>query len=105
MTGDADEPGEALVASTSQRLDGAAPSVRDLPFVFLDEVVELDEIDVVDAHARQRALEAGPCLVTGAVAGLCGQEHVGATLGEERRQAQLRFAVGGGGVDVVDAVL
>ena len=50
VPGDADVPREPLVAGLHERLDGAAGTVGDVPLVGLDEVVQLDEVDVVDAH-------------------------------------------------------
>ena len=105
VAGHADEAHEALVAGPRQRLDGATRTVGDLPLVLLDEVVQLDQVDVVDVHALQRAFELGPRRVTATLAGLGGEEDVARWVGEPRPQAVLRGAVAGGGVDVVDAEL
>jgi hypothetical protein len=79
--------------------------MRDVPLVGFDEVVQLDEVDVVDAHPGQRALEAGPRTVAVARVRLGGQEELAGMLREPRREPQLRVAVHRCGVDVVDAVL
>ena len=71
--------------------------------VGLDEVVQLDEVDLVDAEPLERALQLAPGAVAVALAGLRRQEELVAVVGEERRQAQLRLAVRRGRVDVVDA--
>ena len=76
-----------------QRLDRPAGAVGHLPLVLLDQVVELDEVDLVDAHALERALEAGPGAVAAAVAGLGGDEEVVGGGGQPGRQAQLGVAV------------
>ena len=104
VAGHADEADQALVPCLGQRLDGAAGAVRDLPLVGLDQVVELDQVDVVDLEALQRALElrAGrrspwrsPVLVARKKRSRCSAIH--------GPDPQLGLAVGGGGVDVVDA--
>ena len=41
-------------------LDRSSRRERHLPLVRFDEVVELDQVDVVDGHPLQRALELGP---------------------------------------------
>ena len=61
------------------------------------------EVDVVDVHALQRPLELGAGGVALPLAGLGGQEHVVAVVGQPRLQAVLRGPVGGRRVDVVDA--
>ena len=103
MSGDADEAHEPLVARRGQRLDRAAGTERDVPLVGLDEVVQLDQIDLVDAHPVERSFELGPCGVALAFAGLGGEEHVAAVVGEPWPEPHLGFAVAGRGVDVVDA--
>ena len=103
MAGDADEPGQALVAGAGERLDRPTGTVGDLPFVLLDEVVQLDQVDVVDAHPLERALERGAGGVALPVAGLGGEEDLVAVVGEPRLEADLGLAVRRRGVDVVDA--
>ena len=78
-------------------------AVGDLPFVLLDEVVQLDQIDVVDPHPLERALEGrpGPCRPPGRRSWWRGTPR--AVVGEPRLQAILGLAVRRRGVDVVDA--
>ena len=102
---DADEADEPLVPRSHQRLDCAIRAMSDIPLVFLDEVVELDEVDVLDVHALQRAFELGASAVAATLTGLRGEEDTVPVRGEPRPQAVLRGAVAGGGVDVVDAEL
>ena len=78
-------------------------AVGDLPFVLLDEVVQLDEVDVIDAHPLERTLERGAGGVALPVAGLGGEEDLVAVVGEPRLEAVLGLAVRRRGVDVVDA--
>ena len=103
VAGDADEPGQALVASAGEGLDGASGTVGDFPFVLFDEVVQLDQVDVVHAHPLERALEGRPSRVALPVAGLGGEKDLVAVVGEPRLQPDLGLAVPGRGVDVVDA--
>jgi hypothetical protein len=55
----ADEARESLRARLDQRLERAARTERDLLFLGLDQVVQLDQVDAVDAHALERTLELG----------------------------------------------
>ena len=64
VAGDTDEAGEALVARPQQGLSGTVGAMSRLPLVVLHQVVELDEVDVVDAQPFEGALEAGPGGVT-----------------------------------------
>ncbi len=57
---DTDVAGKALVPCREQRLERAARTGGDLPLVGFDEVVELDQVDMVDAHPLERPLEFGP---------------------------------------------
>src|SRR5262249_58706588 len=58
MTGDADEPDQTRRARFHQGFERTARTERDLPFALVDEVVELNQIDLVDAQPLARALEA-----------------------------------------------
>src|SRR4051794_32429789 len=103
MAGDTDPARQPFVARLHHRLERAAGTERDLPLVGFDEIVELDQVDVIDAHPFERAFELGAGLVALALAGLGGEIEAIAIRGEERLQPVLRRAVTGGGVDVVDA--
>ncbi len=94
---------QPLVACGEERGDGTVWGERGAPFVVFDEVVQLHEVDRVDAHAFEAAFETGPGFGAGAVACLGGQEDLVAMVGEPWCKPILRGAVGGGGVDVVDA--
>ncbi len=85
--------------------NGAARAVRRLPLVLLDEVVQLDQVDVVDAHPLERPLEARPGVVRSAIAGLRRQEDLVAMLRQPRCEEILGHPVRGRGVPVVDAEL
>ncbi len=73
------------------------------PFVGIDQIVELDEIDRVDAHALERLLEL--CSRPGPITFLClgGEEHVAAVTGKEIGEARFGLSVGSCGVDVIDS--
>ena len=76
VTRDADVAGQALVPGREQRLECAARTDGDLPLVRLDEVVELDQVDVVDAHPLEGPFEFGPRPVTRALARLGREEDL-----------------------------
>ena len=105
VAGDADEADEALLARLDGGLERAVRRQRDLPVDHVDEVVELDQVDVVDAEPVERP----PDLLLRArvvpLAGLGGDEEPARLALEPRGEAQLGVAVRGGRVDVVDAVL
>src|SRR6476646_8081660 len=105
MPGDADESRQSLVARLRERLDRATRCMGGCPLVLFDQVVELDEIDGVDAHALQRAFQRRPGAGTVAVTGLGGEEELRSSGGQPRRQPQFGIAVTGGNVEVVDAEL
>src|SRR5207249_11985327 len=95
VAGDADEPRQPLVPRANERLQRAAGAVGDLPLVLLDEVVQLDEVDMVDAEPLERQLEAGARAGAGALAGLGGEEELVAARRQPWRQPQLGVAVAG----------
>ena len=105
VPGHADEADEALVARLDCRLERAAFAQGGLPFDHVHEVVQLNQVDVVDAEPVERA----PDLLTGsrelALAGLRREEYLVAVVREPRCEAQLRVSVRRGRVDVVDAAL
>src|SRR2546430_5960980 len=90
VTGDADEAHEAGVARLGRGTQRAVSRERGLPLVLRDEVVELDEIDVVDAESLQRSTDLVLCLGVRALAGLRREEEVIAVVAlQPRRDAQL----------------
>ena len=105
VPGDADEAHEALVT----RLDGSAQRALvaecELPLVGMHEAVQLDEVDLVDPHALERATDLLARRCVGALSGLGGEEEGLAMLAQPGRKAQLGVAVARRRVDVVDAVL
>ena len=105
VAGHPDVRHQAFVARREHRLEGTTGADRHLPLVGFDEIVELDQVDAVDAHPFERPLELGACRATGPLARLRGEEHLVAVFGQPRPQPILRRAVAGGGVDVVDSPL
>ena len=105
MSGHADEANEAFVARLDQRFERTAFAQRGLPLDHVDEVVQLDQVDLIDAEPVERAADL--LVRAGAVAlpGLRREEEAVAMLRQPGREPQLRFAIGRGRVDVVDAVL
>ena len=75
------------------------------PLVLLDQVVQLDEVDVVDAEARERAFELHPRREPVPLASLCREEVLVPAADEPRGDAQLGIPVACRRVEVVHAVL
>jgi hypothetical protein len=76
-----------------------------LPVLGLDQVVQLDQVDVVDAHALQGAFEAGACTIAVARVRLRREKEPVGMRFEPRRDPQFSVAVHCCGVDVVDAMI
>ena len=94
VAGHPDVAGQPLVPGRGERLDGAPGREGNPVLLGFDQVVELDQVDVVDAQSGQRALQLGPGAVTGPLTGLGGQEHLVAVLREERGEPQLGVTIG-----------
>src|SRR4051794_6435716 len=105
VPGDAEEPDEAFVARFDRSFERTAVAQRDLPLVRVDEVVQLEEVDFLDAETLERATELVARRRVLTLARLRRKEEVVAVLREPRREAQLGIAVRRSGVDVVDTVL
>ena len=104
VAGDADEAHQPLRARLDQRLEGAARAERHVELGRLDQVVHLDQVDRVDAHALERAVQLLARVRLGALVGLGGEEEVAPVRAEPRREPQLRLAVARRRVDVVHPV-
>ena len=96
---------KSFVAGLYQRFDRAAGSMCRLPLVFFDQIVELDEVDLVDAEASEASLETRPSRGAGPFIRFGGHEEPVAVASQPGGDAQLGVTVGGGGVDVVHAEL
>ena len=105
VAGDADEAHQPLLPRLDGGLQRAAGAEGRFPLLRVDEVVELDEIDLIDPQALQRAADLVVGRLIRALARLGGEEEVVAVPLHPRPEPQLRIAVAGGGVDVVDAAL
>lgn len=70
MAGHTNEPDQSFVAGLGQSLHCTVGTVGLLPVVLFDQVVELDEIDMVDAESFERQLQFGPSTTAGSIAGL-----------------------------------
>ena len=81
VAGDADEARQALRARLDGVLERAAGAERRLPLGFVDEVVELEQVDVIGLQPLERVLEAGLRLLVRALAGLGGEEEALAVRG------------------------
>ena len=103
VTGDAQEGDEPLLARLDEGLEGTVRAQRPLPLRGVYEIVELDHVDVVDAHALERAVQALPRALGAALTRLGGEEDLPPVLGEPGGEAQLGVAVAGSDIDVVHA--
>ena len=87
VPGDADEPDEPFLP----RLDGGAQrsvvAQRQVPLSRVDEAMELEEVDAVDAQPLERAPDLLARRSVGALAGLRREEEPVAVLTQEGRRA------------------
>ena len=90
VPGDPDEADQALVPGSHRRLERAARRERGPPLVLLDQVVQLDQVDPVGAQPFERAVDLGPGLLPGPLAGLGGQEVLVAVLARATARAGAR---------------
>ena len=86
---DADEADETLVAGLDGRFERAAFAECSLPFDRVDEVVQLEQVDMVDAEAVERAPDLLARTDAIAQAGLRCEEDTVAMPGQPRRKSQL----------------
>ena len=105
MSGHADEAGQALGPRLDRSFQGPAVSHRDLPFSGVGQRMELKQIDRIHPKPVQGASDLVACRRTGALAGLRGEEEVGAVRAHPRPDPEFRVAVAGRGVDMIHAVL
>jgi hypothetical protein len=75
VAGDADEADDAFVPRLDRRLQRPAFAQSDLPFDHVDEVVQLDQVDPVQAEPLEGTADLllGPLVVT--LVGLRGDEE------------------------------
>src|SRR4029079_1642623 len=105
VPGDADEADKALASGLDCRLERTALAQCGFPFDHVDEVVQLNQVDLVDAEAVKRAPDLFASSRVRSLAGLRREEYLVAVVLEPRRQPQLRVSVRRSRVDVVNAAL
>ena len=105
VPGHADEANQSLVAGLDRRLERAALAQGGLPLDHVDEIVQLDQVDVVDAEAHERAANLLARAGVVALSSLCREKEAPRITLQPGREPQLGVAVRGGRIDVVDAVL
>jgi hypothetical protein len=105
VPGNADEAHEPLRPRLDQRFERASGSECGFPLLFIDEIVHLDQIDVVNAQSFERAMHTVARAAVGSIAGLGSEEEALAMLAHPRANSQLGLAVRRGRVDMIDAVL
>src|SRR5208282_36482 len=104
VTGHSDESHQPLSPRLDDRLERATRAQRGAPFSFIDEVMQLDQVDMIDTQPLERSMKTRAGAIVGAIAGLGGEEEVLAMLPHPGADSQLRLAVCGGRVDMVDAI-
>ena len=102
MAGHSDESHKSFVTRCGQRFDGAARGKGFIPFLWLHQVVELDEVDAIDAEAGQRLFELASGRSTTALTGFGGQKYFVAMRFQPRGKAQLGVAVSRCRIDVIE---
>src|SRR5271167_1375258 len=75
---------------------------RGLPFFFVDQIVQLDEINL---KSFERATQTIARAFIGAISGLGGEEEMLAVFAHPGTDAQFGIAIGSGSVDMVDTEL
>ena len=105
VAGDADEPHQALLPRLDGRLQGAVRAQRGVPLDDVDQVVQLDRVDPVDAEPVQRAADLLARAAVAPLPRLRREEERARVALQPGRDAQLGVAVARGDVDVVDPVL
>src|SRR6202158_3804904 len=100
--GDSDKPDQALRARFAKRLERSARAERGLPFLLVDKIVQLDQVDLIDAQPFQRSMQARARALISTIAGLGREEEATPMLAHPWSDPQLRFAVRGCGVDMGD---
>jgi hypothetical protein len=95
---------EPFLPRLDRRLKSSVLAERELPLDHVDQVVQLQQVDVVDAETLERASNLFARSLVVALFGLRRKEEPARVALEPRCDPQLRVAVRGGGVDVVDAV-
>ena len=80
VPGDADEADQALVARLDRRFERAALAQRGLPLDRVDEVVQLEQVDAVDAEAVEGAVDLLARARSIALAGLRREEETATML-------------------------
>jgi hypothetical protein len=76
----------ALVARFDASVESAAFTQRELPLDHVDEVVELQQVELIDAEALERAPDLLARSLVFALARLARQEEVVAVLLQPRRE-------------------
>src|SRR5271167_263908 len=104
VAGNADESHQSLSPRFDQCFERAARSQSGSPLILGCQVVHLDQIDLIDPQPLERAMETVARALIRAVAGFGGEKKPLAMLAHPRADAQLRLAVRGRGVEMIDAV-
>lgn len=103
MPGHPDETDRAVGLEFLERFERTVRAGDLRQLLFRAEIVDLHAVDPVGPQAAETLLDLRPRPVAAALAGLCREEDLVATLGHHQPDLALAVGVGVGGVDVVDA--
>ena len=90
VSGHPDESHQPIGARLDQRFECAMRTERGLPFFFVDQVVQLDQIKLIDLKSFERAMQTVARAFIGAISRLGGEEEVLAMFAHPRTDAQVR---------------
>lgn len=104
VPGDADEANQALGARLEQAFEGTAGGESGIPFRFVMKGVELDQVEMVHMEKFEGAADGVIGTLAGTLLGLGGEEEGGTVAADPVTEELLGAPVGGGGIDMVDAI-
>src|SRR5437870_1051701 len=90
---DADEPHETFLARLDGRVDSPAGAERVIPLDRIGQIVQLPQVNMVDLHTLERALQVLARLISATLAGLGGEEKLVRVALQPGRNTELRVAV------------
>src|SRR5215469_14370120 len=104
VPGDADEPHQPLLARFDAGLKRAVGTESDVPFDWVSQAVELNQINSFHAHPLKGLVDLALGLVIRALAGFRGEKETPRMSFKPGRDSQLRVTVSRGDVKVVNTV-
>ena len=105
VAGDADEFHQSLVTCLDGGLDRAARAEGGVPLDWIGKAVQLPQVDMIDAEALQGAVQLLARGIRLSLPGFGSKKETARLALQPGGDPQLRIAVAGRGINVVDAVL